>query len=168
MVQFLGSIIIQYSGIQYTTNLNRIDLEENEHSRYFLEEGDILFIRVNGNPDYVGRSAVFEGYSEAVYHNDHLIRIQINSEKYLPKFLVYCFNSTWGKQIIRSQVKTSAGQHTISQGGIEELEWYLPDIQLQEKFVLIFDKIQILKNRLINHKDNDLFQSLSQQFFNPT
>jgi type I restriction enzyme S subunit len=53
---------------------NRIALDEKEKQRYLLEAGDLLFIRVNGNKEYVGRCAVYRGFNEDVYHNDHLSR----------------------------------------------------------------------------------------------
>ncbi len=67
---------VHYEGIRFDNNLNRIKLTTPEKERFLVANGDILFIRVNGNPDYVGRSAVFEGYKENVYHNDHLIRLK--------------------------------------------------------------------------------------------
>ncbi|MGC0894383.1 restriction endonuclease subunit S [Pantoea agglomerans] len=127
---------VHYEGIRFNNNLNRIKLTTSEKERFLVANGDILFIRVNGNPDYVGRSAVFEGYKENIYHNDHLIRLRI-SEQYEPIFLSYCFNHEAGKRIISGKIKTSAGQYTISQGGIESLNIYIPPISLQKKFVEI-------------------------------
>lgn len=153
---------IHYDGIRFEKDLNRIKLDESEKSRYKVEIGDILFIRVNGNPDYVGRSAVFNGFSEPVYHNDHLIRIKLSSI-YLPEFVSYCFNHKGGRKIISSQVKTSAGQHTISQQGIENLEFYRPPLVLQQKFVDLLNNIKKLPYDEI--LVNNLFHSLSQKAF---
>ncbi|HHM0891715.1 TPA: restriction endonuclease subunit S, partial [Klebsiella pneumoniae] len=49
---------VHYEGIRFDNNLNRIKLTTPEKERFLVANGDILFIRVNGNPDYVGRSAV--------------------------------------------------------------------------------------------------------------
>ncbi|WP_433784726.1 restriction endonuclease subunit S [Pseudomonas frederiksbergensis] len=153
---------VQYDGIHFEKELNRIALDDAERSRFRLEIGDILFIRVNGNPDYVGRSAVFHGYHEPVYHNDHLIRIKVgNALK--PEFLSYCFNHEGGRRIISTQIKTSAGQHTISQGGIESLRFYLPPVSLQEKFIRLMNKVgEISFNKKFSE---DLFNSLSKKAF---
>lgn len=153
---------VQYEGICYGKELNRIALEEIEKSRFGLHIGDILFIRVNGNPEYVGRSAVFEGYSEAVFHNDHLIRIKL-AKDLEPRFLCFLFNHKSGRKVISSQVKTSAGQHTISQGGIENLNIYRPPIQLQNKFVEIQKKV--LSVNFDTSDVHELFNSLSQKAF---
>jgi len=153
---------IHYDGIRFKKELNRIQLDDKEKSRYLVNNGDMLFVRVNGNPDYVGRSAVFTDYSEPIYHNDHLIRIKLGNA-YDSEFLSYCFNFKGGRKIISSQVKTSAGQHTISQGGIEKLEFYRPPIELQAKFVSIMRATKKVPFKNINL--GDLFNSLSQKSF---
>jgi type I restriction enzyme S subunit len=153
---------IHYDGIRLYKDLNRINLDSKEKSRYKVDVGDILFVRVNGNPDYVGRSAVFLGHSEDVYHNDHIIRIKL-SEKYNTEFLTYCFNQKGGRKLISKYIKTSAGQHTISQGGIEKLGFYQPPVSLQNKFVELQRKVLN-----IPHDDKGvglLFESLSQKAF---
>jgi len=153
---------VQYDGIQFEKDLNRIKLDDKEALRYKVDVDDILFIRVNGNPDYVGRSAVFKGHIEPVYHNDHLIRIKVGAA-YNAEFLSYCLNFKGSRKIISTQIKTSAGQYTISQDGIERLEFFRPPIELQNKFIT-------LKNHTLkvpHHKIDDglLFNALSQKAF---
>ena len=167
----IGDIVLRlqdvhYEGIRFGKELNRIELEDKEKSRYRLDIGDLLFIRVNGNPEYVGRSAVFEGFNEEVFHNDHLIRIKVK-DSFNSRFLSYMLNLPGGKKIISSKTKTSAGQHTISQGGIESLEFIVPPIDLQNKFV----NIQSTVNKQLNKQSVSFielthsFSSLSQKAF---
>lgn len=167
----IGDIVLRlqdvhYESIRFGKELNRIELEDKEKSRYRLDIGDLLFIRVNGNPEYVGRSAVFEGFNEEVFHNDHLIRIKVK-DSFNSRFLSYMLNLPGGKKIISSKTKTSAGQHTISQGGIESLEFIVPPIDLQNKFV----NIQSTVNKQLNKQSVSFielthsFSSLSQKAF---
>ncbi|EJZ2585365.1 restriction endonuclease subunit S, partial [Escherichia coli] len=125
---------VHYSGITFDKELNRIKLVDKEKQIARVEYDDLLFIRVNGNPNYVGRTAVFKSYIEPVYHNDHLIRIKLDNE-YQSDFLCYLINSPFSRKLIAQQIKTSAGQHTISQDGILKLMFYRPPIELQEKFI---------------------------------
>lgn len=157
---------VHYDGIHFDKDLNRIPLDDSEKKRFSVDIDDILFIRVNGNPDYVGRSAVFTGFKEPVFHNDHLIRLKLNN-KYNPQFLSYCFNSRAGRKIISKQIKTSAGQHTVSQGGIEVMNFYVPPIELQEKWTNSFIKVEEQKKKLYKQLDiqNKLFKSLQNQAF---
>jgi len=41
-------------------DLKFLNASDSDRGRYSLMSGDILFVRTNGNPDYVGRCAVFE------------------------------------------------------------------------------------------------------------
>ncbi|ECG4948132.1 restriction endonuclease subunit S [Salmonella enterica subsp. enterica serovar Llandoff] len=132
---------VHYSGIAFGKELNRIKLVDKEKQIARVEHDDLLFIRVNGNPNYVGRTAVFKSYIEPVYHNDHLIRIKLGG-KYNSDFLCYLINSLASRQIISKQIKTSAGQHTISQDGIVKLEFYRPPIEMQNKFAMIKNKVE--------------------------
>lgn len=154
---------IQYAGINFDKELNRIELTEKEKSIARLELGDILFIRVNGNPDYVGRSAVFSTYNEPVYHNDHIIRIKTGN-LYDPDFLCYLLNYKGSRSIISKQIKTSAGQHTISQSGILKLKFYRPPISLQKKFIDLKNKIESIS---VEKDDYEfLFSAIESKLFN--
>ena len=55
----LRLVELQRNYIDYA-NVNRIILKGNEKKKYLLSQGDILFARVNGNPDNVGRCAYFK------------------------------------------------------------------------------------------------------------
>lgn len=155
---------IQYDGIGFEKELNRVELDEDEKKRYELLVGDILFVRVNGNPDYVGRSAVFNGYQEAIFHNDHLIRIRLN-EKLLPEYLVFLLHSDVENNLISQQIKTSAGQHTISQKGINNIEIPIPSVELQQEFITVVEKVNAIKARIQQAQELPLFDALSQQAF---
>lgn len=151
---------VHYSGIAFDKELNRIKLVDKEKQIARVEYDDLLFIRVNGNPNYVGRTAVFKSYIEPVYHNDHLIRIKLDSE-YQSDFLCYLINSPFSRKLISQQIKTSAGQHTISQDGILKLVFYRPPVELQEKFINIKNKIESIFYRKDKHED--LFASISNK-----
>lgn len=157
---------VHYDGIHFDKDLNRIALDKKEKERYQVDIGDILFVRVNGNPNYVGRSTVFNGHVEDVYHNDHIIRIKVSSS-FEPKFLSYVFNSNGGRKIIAKKTKTSAGQHTISQAGIEELEIYRPPLEKQKSFVKIMNALMpMIENNFKSGGLNvGLFAVLSQKAF---
>jgi type I restriction enzyme S subunit len=103
------------------SEVNRISLERQESGRYEVTQGDLLFIRVNGNPNYVGRCAIFSGLDEPVYFNDHIMRVKTDPLKVDGKFLVFTLNGTLGKREIAAHRKTSAGQHTINQTGLSKI-----------------------------------------------
>ncbi len=135
---------LQDGYIDYS-NPNRIVLNDNEKKRYLLKDKDFLFARVNGNPDNVGRCAVFHDIGEEVYHNDHIIRVHFNEGVLDGVFASALLNSDYGKRQLKSQIKTSAGQYTVSQDGIGAIVAILPSIELQEQFANFVQQVTKLK-----------------------
>ena len=91
-----GSIVLRLVELQRNyidySNVNKIILKDNEKKKYLLAEGDILFARVNGNPDNVGRCAYYKDIGEDVYHNDHIIRVKFDLHKINPIYLCTLLN----------------------------------------------------------------------------
>ena len=122
-------------GIDFS-NPQRINLSESEKSKYELKDGDILFVRVNGSKQLVGKSAVFHSTTEPIYFNDHVIRISV-SDVISPDFLQLYLKSSIGKLEISTKIKTSAGQYTISGTDLGSIMIPLPSFEQQ---------LQILKD----------------------
>ena len=157
---------LQDGYIDYS-NPNRIILKDNEKKRYLLKDNDFLFARVNGNPDNVGRCAVFHDIGEDVYHNDHIIRVHFDEELLNGTFASALFNSDYGKKQLKSQIKTSAGQYTVSQDGIGAIATILPPAKLQNQFADFVQQVD--KSKLAVQKSLEktqlLFDSLMQEYF---
>ena len=166
-----GSIVLrlvelQNGFIDYSAP-NRICLNDTEKKRYELVDNDFLFARVNGNPDYVGRCAVFKSIGEPVFHNDHIIRVHFDETKINGCFTSVLLNSDYGKRQMQEQIKTSAGQYTISQDGIGAIMAILPPLELQEQFAAFVEQTD--KSKVAVQKALDeaqlLFDSLMQKYF---
>src|SRR5699024_251862 len=166
-----GEIVLKLKDIRENdidfTEVNRITLTEKELNTYKLNDQDLLLVRVNGNPDYVGRCALFEEYKEDVYFNDHIIRLEINNSinKY---FLAYYLNSRYGLNEFRKQIKTSAGQYTISRKGLDDIEIMYPNLNIQDELISQFNEIDKINSSLLNSLKvlEELFQTILQQAFN--
>ena len=166
-----GSIVLrlvelQNGFIDYSTP-NRICLNETEKKRYELVDNDFLFARVNGNPDYVGRCAVFKSIDEPVFHNDHIIRVHFDETKINGFFMSVLLNSDYGKRQMREQIKTSAGQYTISQDGIGAIMAILPPLELQEQFAAFVEQLDKSKFEIKQslEKLELLKKALMQKYF---
>ena len=162
----LRLIELQENSINYSSP-NRIFLTDDEKKRYRLLDGDLLFARVNGNPNNVGRCAPFYECEEQVYHNDHIIRTSCDKSQLDSVFAAYLFNSEYGKNRISKKIKTSAGQYTINQEGLKSIEIILPPIVIQYSFAKFVKQINKLKSDV--HKSIDetqlLMDSLMQEYF---
>lgn len=133
-----GQIVLRIAELQdgYIdySDVNRIVTKDKEQ-KCLLVNRDLLFVRVNGNPDYVARSAIFEDIGEAVYHNDHIIRMHIDEKRASVIYVRGFITSDYGRKQLKDNVKTSAGQYSISQDGIGGIQIYLPPLEEQERYV---------------------------------
>ena len=154
----LRLVELQDGYIDYS-NPNRICLNENEKKRYLLKNNDFLFARVNGNPDNVGRCAVFHDIGEDVYHNDHIIRVHFNEELLNGVFASELINSNFGKRQLKKRIKTSAGQYTVSQDGIGAIVSIVPPLELQNQFASFVQEVD--KSRLLSNHSLFLIKSIT-------
>ena len=157
---------LQDGYIDYSST-NRIILSETEKKKYLLKDKDFLFARVNGNPENVGRCAVFYDIGEPVFHNDHIIRVHFNENDLDGPFASALLNSEYGKRQLRNQIKTSAGQYTVSQEGIGAIVTILPPIEVQQQFATFVTQVDKSKDAVKRALDEAqlLFDSLMQQYF---
>ena len=146
---------------------NRIMLKDYEKKRYLLKEKDVLFARVNGNPNNVGRCAVFYDIDEDVYHNDHIIRVHFDEKILDAIFASTVLNSDYGKRQLMGKIKTSAGQYTVSQDGIGSILIALPPIEIQQEFASFVEQVNKSKVEVQKALDKAqvLFDSLMQKYF---
>lgn len=156
----LRLVELQKNFIDYSQP-NRITLSPEEKERYALQDHDFLFARVNGNPDNVGRGAEFSALSEPVYFNDHIIRVHFRDDLLDSCFFGYLVNSDYGRKKLRAQIKTSAGQYTISQQGISEFPLYLPPLNLQKSFRHMVERID--KSKFLDVVENEIRLALSNE-----
>jgi type I restriction enzyme M protein len=107
-----------------------------EFQKYRLISGDVLIVRTNGNPDYVGRTAMYEGseFSECLFAS-YLIRLRPKRDKLLPRFLHEMLQSGRVKKDIRKQVKSSAGNYNLNTQGIRGLRIPLPKTDTQQELL---------------------------------
>ena len=145
---------------------NRITLNEKEQSKYRVCPGELLFIRVNGNPDYVGRCALFDGHAEQVFFNDHVMRVRLK-EGLEGGYLSHFLNRPEGKREIAKHRKTSAGQHTINQEGLAAISLPVPSKVLQRQFI---ERLATTRQTALVHAEslahmNSLFASLQHRAF---
>lgn len=167
----IGTIVLRIKDIGWNvidySDSNRIDLSENELKSYSLENHDLLLVRVNGNPDLVGRTAIFKTITEPVAFNDHIIQVKLNKEIVNAVFLANLLNSPYCRSQLRENVITTAGQYTINRTGLSNILIPLPPLLLQEKFAKIIEKFERFRNqqREAQHQADHLFQTLLHQAF---
>lgn len=151
------------------TEMKLVPVNPAELNRLRLRSGDLLFVRSNGNPDFVGRSAVFEPRNEAnVIYASYLIRARFISDSPLMPFFVNAYLGTAeGRDQLRSGAKTSAGQYNINTQSLGALTIPVPPLELQQTFATRVAGVERLKELHRKHlaELDALFSSLQHRAF---
>lgn len=116
-------------------DLQWINLSDEDVNRYTVKDGDILLVRSNGNPDYVGRCVVVKAPIKAMVYASYLIRLRVNSKKVIPEFIAAVLNSPSIRRKLRGDVRSSAGNFNINTQGIKRQKIPLPTIENQTYLV---------------------------------
>ena len=159
---------IQNGAINYD-DLKYSELSENERNSLILKNGDLLFVRTNGNPDYIAKCAVFENKDELNYaFASYLIRVRLKENpKILPLIISDVVNSAnFRRQIIRD-ARTSAGNYNINIDGLKGFSIICPDLEIQKIYIEFREAANNVKTQLTNSLSiiEVLFQSLLQKAF---
>jgi type I restriction enzyme, S subunit len=95
-----------------------VELPSKEVARLELRTGDLLLVRTNGNPRYVGRSVVFNQPDERTWvYASYLIRARLG-DGLSPDFVNVFLGTQRGRQELLRRVTTSAGNHNINSNSI--------------------------------------------------
>lgn len=140
-------------GVIDLEDLKLVPVEKPEFERLRLHDGDLLFVRTNGNPEYVGRCAVFETATVSFYgyrgdefiYASYLIRARLSSNKIMPVFLREFLMGPEGRRQLRARSKTSAGQFNINIEGLGGILIPIPPLPLQREFARRVTAVERLK-----------------------
>jgi type I restriction enzyme S subunit len=103
-----------------------------EENKYILKDGDVLIVRTNGNPDYVGRTALYERSSfDRCLFASYLIRLQTDETKLLPSYLHEMLESAEIKSVVKRYVRSSAGNYNLNTDSIRKVVMPVPDMNDQ-------------------------------------
>ena len=141
-------------------------LPKQERTKLKLINGDLLFVRTNGNPDYIGRCAVYKNDTDMLYAS-YLIRVRLNKDKLLPEYVQACISSKSYRKIIIKEAKTTAGNYNINTQGLRGLKIPMASLWKQKKYLEINNIVekQITKKYLGVEYSETLFNSLTQRAF---
>lgn len=123
------------------SKLRYVDLPETEIEKFTLKDADILVVRTNANPDYIGRCALFKNMKGTWVYASYLIRIRPDKSSVLPEYLVKFLQSKRARRQFLSRARTSAGNYNINTQGIRSIVTYLPNLSEQLKIANIISAV---------------------------
>jgi len=112
--------------------LEQINPEGIVTERNILLDGDIVFVRSNGNRELIGRSLFIEQPPEEVTHSAFSIRLRFTSREVHPKFYAYCFRTPLIRQALTAQ-GGGTNINNLNQDILNALEVPLPPLPVQRR-----------------------------------
>lgn len=148
-------------------NIGEIKLNTLPSDDYLLKDGDIVFVRSNGNKALVGRCLTIYPGKGKVTFSGFCIRYRIENPSLLPEYLNFLFRTPSMKQQMLSGGQ-GANIQNISQGTLSALRIPVPPLEKQLAFskVVSFHSALMEKLDINTAKTEDMFDSISQQYFN--
>jgi type I restriction enzyme S subunit len=134
---------------------DRLDLSEvktlrvtdQELTRATLKSGDLLVVEGHGNPEEIGRCAVWSGLVARCVHQNHLIRVRVHSG-IEPVFMSAFLNSAAGRRQMTRFGKTTSGLNTISTANVAAVRVLVPPVEVQRRYVAFAAFLANLVRRL--------------------
>ena len=123
------------------------DLDED----YYIVNGDMIFVRSNGNKELIGRILFCENIEDKVTFSGFTIRGRVISKEFIPKFCAYYFSSTLVK---KQYIKMGGGTNisNLSQSILGDINIFQPTLNEQKRIIEIvstWDKAIELKEKLL-------------------
>ncbi|HEL1286202.1 TPA: restriction endonuclease subunit S, partial [Streptococcus equi subsp. zooepidemicus] len=113
--------------------LPMVSLNEKPSDDYLLQDGDIVFVRSNGNKALVGRSVVVYPNDEPVVYSGFCIRFRKNYDELLIDYLLRFFKTD---SVRLKMAGRGANIQNLNQQILASLNVPVPSIELQQEFSL--------------------------------
>lgn len=149
--------------IESLTTLSLTSLPTQE---YLLKNGDLIFVRSNGNKELIGRCLVIYPENTTVTFSGFCIRYRPYDDSVNTMYLSHLFRIPIFKTVMLQGGK-GANIQNINQSMLEGLKIPAPPIELQNHFAQIVEKTEALKTQYqqsLRELEN-LYGSLSQRAF---
>lgn len=164
-VPFMAVVNVQ-DGFIALDPLKYIAATQEEITRYALENGDILLTE-GGDPDKLGRGAVWRAQVPTCIHQNHVFRVRVVDGGMSPDYLSRLLGSARGKRYFLRMAKQTTGIASINMSQLKSFPMLEPPIALQREFLNRADAVAAsaaLTGGSASQLD-DLFASLQQRAF---
>jgi type I restriction enzyme, S subunit len=134
--------------------------------KYILQKGDVLLTE-GGDPDKLGRGAVWNGEIKNCIHQNHIFRVRLTSQTHIPLYLSKLCGSEYGKRYFIKSGKQTTGIASINKTQLRRFPVLCPPVALQKQFA---ERIQLIEGQKQQAQrsletSQALFHSLLQRAF---
>ena len=152
------------STIHEVENLPFVALNESPDPDYLLQDGDIVFVRSNGNKELVGRCLAIYPANVPVTYSGFCIRYRLTSEEASVAYLLRVLKAD---SVRKKMAGRGANIQNLNQQTLSQLAIPLPPLSLQNQFAAFVAEVDKSKVEVQKALDQTqlLFDSLTQQYF---
>lgn len=153
-----------YSIIDGTDQLSKISLNEMPPEESMLQNGDIVFVRSNGNKDLVGRCVLVYPHDVQTTYSGFCIRYRLTSREVNKNYLL-CVLKT--DSMRKQMTGRGANIQNLNQKTLATLNIPIPPIELQNQFADFVVSTDKSKSKIQKSLEETqlLFDSLMQKYF---
>ena len=146
--------------------IKTIPATADEIAQYRLQKDDILLTE-GGDPDKLGRGAVWRGEIDMCIHQNHISRVRLTNDSLVSDYVSALLGSAYGKRYFLKAAKQTTGIASINRRQLGGFPVLLAPIGLQRKYAALVSVSRHLKAGFMNVTTgtDDLFQSLTQRAF---
>ncbi|MFZ4394798.1 MAG: N-6 DNA methylase [Kiritimatiellia bacterium] len=131
-LKVIGVSVFQDRLIAPIADLEEVNPDGIADSDDMLADGDLVFVRSNGNKDLVGRCLLVETGGEHVSHSAFTIRLRFKTRDTLPLFYAILFRGGSFRQQLTGR---GANISNLSQDILRDMEIPLPPLAIQRQIV---------------------------------
>ena len=153
-----------YSIIDGTNHLPIVSLNEVTPEESMLQDGDIVFVRSNGNKALVGRCLVVYPRNTPTIYSGFCIRYRLTSKEVNRIYLLRVLKTDSMRERMMGR---GANIQNLNQQIIATLDIPMPPLELQEQFATFVEQIDKLKCAIQKNfeKLKTLKNALMQEYF---
>jgi len=146
------------------SEIKTIEVTDAEIHKYKLISGDLLLTE-GGDPDKLGRGAVWSCEIDECIHQNHIFRVRAIGNRVNPVFLSALMASKYGKSYFFKAAKQTTGIASINSTQLKAFPLIKPPVDLQNQFAAIVEKVEFLRAQYTKSLKNleSLYGTLSQK-----
>lgn len=132
-------------------DVRSIDATDEEIGRYALSAGDILLTE-GGDPDKLGRGAVWRGTLATCIHQNHVFRVRCDGSKANPHFVSAALSSERGKSYFARAAKQTTGIASINMTQLRAAPVLLPPNDEQRAWTRFLSSLDEARANVESHR----------------
>ena len=115
------------------SEVKTIEIKRSEVAKLLIQPGDLLMTE-GGDPDKLGRAALWAGEIDTCVHQNHIFKVRSDRSHLVPAYLRSLVGSSYGKAYFLSVAKKTTGIASINKTQLSAFPVVLPPLGHQQDF----------------------------------